>query len=91
MTPTIERDLNATARIFPNPATNTLHVDFGSWTESVNVRIFNTGNTLVRAQTALTGVSGMDINISELPPGIYFVTISNGKDLKTFKMIKTAN
>jgi hypothetical protein len=91
MTPTIERDLNSTARIFPNPATNTLHVDFGSWTESVNVRIFSPGNTLVRSQTAAAGISGTDINISGLPPGIYFVTISNGKDLKTFKMVKTAN
>ena len=91
LTPTAERDLNSTARIFPNPATNTLHVDFGSWTDNVNVRIFSTGNTLVKSQTAAAGVNGMNVNISELPPGIYFISISNGKDLKTFKMVKNAN
>ncbi len=91
LTPTVERDLNTSARIFPNPATHTLHVDFGNWTDNVNVRIFSTGNTLVKSQTAPAGMSGIDLNVSELPPGVYFVSISNGKDLKTFKMVKTAN
>ena len=91
LTPTLERDMNMTARIFPNPATHFVHVDFGNWTDNVNVRIFNTGNSLVKSQTAAAGTSGTDVNISELPPGIYIISISNGKDLKTFKMVKTAN
>jgi peroxidase len=91
LSPTVEREVNTTARIFPNPATHNLHVDFGNWTEAVHLNIFNTGTALVKSQTASAGAGGTDINISELPPGVYIVTISNGKDLKTFKLVKTAN
>jgi hypothetical protein len=91
LSPTMEIDINKTAKIFPNPATNTVHIDFGNWTDAVNLRIFNTGNTLVKTQTVAAGTTGLDINISDLPVGIYFVTINNGKDLKTFKLVKTGN
>ncbi|HEY4965163.1 MAG TPA: peroxidase family protein [Puia sp.] len=91
LSPTAEQELNTTARIFPNPATHNLHVDFGNWTDKVNLSIFNTGNSLVKTQVAAEGAGGLDIDISGLAPGIYIVSISNSKDVKTFKLVKTAN
>jgi hypothetical protein len=91
LTPTVEREMNTLARIFPNPATNFIHIDLGNWTDGVNLSIFNAGSTLVKSKTIVAGTSGLDVNISELPPGIYIISINNGKDIKTFKLVKTAN
>ena len=85
------RDLNPGARIFPNPATTMVHVDFGDLEGPVNLRVFNSTNTMVMGQTITAGKAGMDINISTLPGGVYYINMSNGKDSKTIKLLKAAN
>ena len=79
------------ARIFPNPSSGSLHIDFGSLTGTVSVRIFNSNNKLVKVQTVNAGASGLDMNLGDLPAGVYIVSMSNGADMKTLKLIKTAN
>ena len=80
------------ARIFPNPATTMVHVDFGDIVGPANLRIFNSTNTLVLSQMVNAGKSsGVDVNISTLPGGVYYINISNGKDSKTIKLLKVAN
>ena len=79
------------ARIFPNPSSGSLHIDFGSLTGIVSVRIFNSNNKLVKVQTVKAGASGLDMNLGDLPAGVYIVSMSNGADMKTLKLIKTAN
>ncbi|HLA59957.1 MAG TPA: peroxidase family protein, partial [Puia sp.] len=79
------------ARVFPNPSSGSLHVDFGSLTGSVSVRIFNTNNKLVRVQTVNASATGLNMNLSDLPAGVYILSMSNGADMKTLKWIKTGN
>jgi hypothetical protein len=60
-------------------------------TGTVSVRIFNSNNKLVKVQTVNAGASGLDMNLGDLPAGVYIVSMSNGADMKTLKLIKTAN
>jgi len=85
------KDANLAARIFPNPATSFVHVDFGGWTGRVNLRIFNSMNTMVFSESVNAGPSGKDINISSLPGGVYFINMSNGGEIKTIKLLKAGN
>ena len=78
-------------RVFPNPSSGNLHVDFGSMTGTVSVRIFNTNNKLVKVQTATANAAGLDMNLSDLPAGVYILSMSSGADMKTLKLIKTGN
>jgi peroxidase len=79
-------------RLFPNPAASTVHVDFGSMTGTVNIQIFSQGgNKLMKSQNAVVGSFGTDINIGDLSAGMYIVIISNGKEKKTIKLIKSGN
>lgn len=79
-------------KVFPNPAGNTVHVDFGSMTGNVIVQVFNiSGNKQMKVQQSASGVSGVDINISDLSAGMYIVVVSNGQDKKTIKLVKGGN
>jgi hypothetical protein len=79
-------------RLFPNPAGSTVHIDFGSMTGTVNIQIFSqSGNKLMKSQNSVAGSSGTEINISDLSAGMYIVIISNGKEKKTLKLIKSGS
>ncbi|HEX3080266.1 MAG TPA: peroxidase family protein, partial [Puia sp.] len=79
------------ARVFPNPSSGSIHVDFGNLTGTVSVRILNTNNKIVKTQTVAAGATGLDMNISDLPAGVYILSLSNGTDMKTLKLVRTGN
>jgi hypothetical protein len=87
----VDKDLNPGARVFPNPATTFVHVDFGDWTGPVNLRIFSSTNTMVLTEAVIASPSGKDVNISTLPGGVYFINMTNGRESKTVKMLKAGN
>jgi hypothetical protein len=67
--------------IYPNPATNMLHIQRGNSSISL-VRILSiTGQTLLQTQQA-------DIDITMLPAGTYFVHIMADGNLSTHKLVK---
>jgi peroxidase len=78
-------------RVFPNPATSTVHVDFGSLTGRISVKIFTTSSKLMKSLIISDGSPGLDIAISELPAGMYIINVSNGKETKNTKLVKTGS
>ena len=50
-----------------------------------------TGGQLLKNINTNAGTSGMQINIGDLQPGIYFISLQNGINKKTFKLIKNGN
>jgi peroxidase len=85
-----ENPIVSDPKIFPNPAGNTVHVDFGSMSGTVNVQIFNIdGSKLMKSQNSVAGATGMDIGISDLSPGMYIVVLTNGQEKRTLKLIKS--
>jgi len=51
----------------------------------------NTNNKIVKTQPVAAGATGLDMNISDLPPGVYILSLSNGTDMKTLKLVRTGN
>ena len=86
-----EKLIKNAPRIFPNPATSTVRVEFGEWGAYGIVKIYDAESKLVKAQSFSGKVSNMDLNISDLKPGIYFINISNEKGSKTLKLLKLGN
>ena len=70
------------AKIYPNPATETLHI-----TAQTNVRAVITN---VTGKTVIDQAHATDINVSSLPTGIYMVMLydENGERLLVQKLIK---
>lgn len=75
-------ETNLTSRIYPNPATNNIRIESNSLIKMV--RIVNVLGQEVYAQAAAN--RGLEINVSNLNAGVYFVTIETANGTKTSKI-----
>lgn len=71
--------------IFPNPANSVLNV-VSNITENATVEIYNITGSLVKAVSVNQNHSQVDI--SEIPAGMYVVTIKNQNGMDTKRLIK---
>lgn len=70
--------------IYPNPADDYIVCD-GDFAEPRRALIFNASGKVVGVSHI---VGGSKVDISSLNPGIYFLTVGDGRSLKTHKFIK---
>jgi len=76
-------------KIYPNPAHKKASIDWQGAGRPVVVEVFNqTGKkVLSRRQPVCTGKCVINLNVSRLKPGIYFVRLEKGTELYFSKMI----
>ena len=68
----IDEQSNHTVKVFPNPATNTIYLNYYS-NKPLNVRLFDVNGKLVTDKL----ITGNMLDISDLESGIYFVRLGN--------------
>ncbi|MEM8525660.1 MAG: T9SS type A sorting domain-containing protein [Bacteroidota bacterium] len=75
-------------RVFPNPFENLLHLQTTSnYASDLTFRILDlNGRELLKRKA--TRASLETIDVSQLPSGVYFVEVTDGKQTKTIKMVK---
>jgi len=79
-----------TMQILPNPAKQfaTLNVFAGTSAETQVVLINSIGQKVLEQQISLnSGKNLITLNLSQLPSGVYFAQLSDGKNLSTRKLI----
>jgi hypothetical protein len=83
-------DGQSTTRLYPNPVQDWAMLDLGQeQTTTGEVRVFNAANHLVAAYPVAVGSRQLDIDMSALPAGLYFVQhVSDSEQGKTLKVIK---
>ena len=80
------------ATIFPNPATDQVHLDFSiPEKSSVNIDLYNAGGQLVK--TLGNGIFDIgnhqvDVDLQRLFVGVYWIKIKSLNDIQTLKIIK---
>ncbi len=81
----VEEPVLASLKIYPNPATNYVEFDFEN----------NTGEPFLLTLTDAVGqvviskkMHEKELNVSHLPPGLYFIKIQNGERTGTAKLLK---
>ncbi|MEQ1798606.1 MAG: T9SS type A sorting domain-containing protein, partial [Lacibacter sp.] len=79
-------------KIFPNPFTSTVSVEFSlADTKDIAISIIDlSGRTVltIPKNKVWQGVNKISFDLSELPNGIYFLTIKSKKGLQTVKLVK---
>jgi hypothetical protein len=74
-------------RVYPNPVKEKLTiewVDFDPY--KVNISIYNTvGHAVINISDAK---SQQEVDLNKLPSGIYFIKVQEGKEQRTFKILK---
>ena len=78
---------DADIKVFPNPASDILNVQFSKADQSAVIKIFSATGELVK--TVIPGINNtVQINISSLARGIYAINIVTGTEMKSFTFIK---
>lgn len=77
--------------LYPNPARNVATINFNLAKETfVNANVYDmTGKTVATLYNGQmnSGANTFTVNVSELPAGIYFTTISSNEGSKTVKLV----
>ena len=87
-----ENDVESIFSIYPNPTKNYATINyFSSTNEDINISLFNIVgeqvSTLYYGDVS-TGNNTYNVNLEDFPKGVYFVKLSNSKEIKTIKLIK---
>ncbi len=87
---TTSLDAHSTTSLYPNPVQDWAILDLGQeQTATGEVRVFNAANHLVVAYPVAIGSRQMDIDMSALPAGLYFVQyVGDSEQRKALKVIK---
>jgi hypothetical protein len=72
---------------YPNPATDELIIR-SKYRSITAIRIFNATGSLVIDQTGLPGGNEVRVNVSQLKPGLYILSASDGSNIKKVKFVK---
>ena len=100
-TPTDEAEISDIARIpliestetspslFPNPSFDLVTVALTDSDQSGLIELYSaTNGALVRTVVTHAGDKNIQINISDLPKGVYNMNITTGKEVKSMKLVK---
>jgi peroxidase len=78
-----------TPALFPNPSSDVVTVTLTESDQSGSIQLFSARDgALVRTVVTNAGEQNIQINISDLPKGVYSMNITTGKKVKFIKLIK---
>lgn len=76
-------------RLFPNPAGNQLQVRWnGDAAQPTFLRILDLNGRLLQQQEMPAGILHHELPLLQLPKGLYFIQISQGKTVETQRFVK---
>jgi subtilisin-like proprotein convertase family protein len=74
--------------VFPNPVSDFAEVFLGSLQEKVTIRIFSTDGRLVKSETKTVTGSRIQLDLTQLRTGIYYLQVEGPGTKATVKIIK---
>ncbi|WP_445454789.1 T9SS type A sorting domain-containing protein [Flavobacterium sp. 25HG05S-40] len=74
-------------KIYPNPAQDFIAIQSDLMDTDLQVRLTDASGKVIQTDTILQGSTLCVVDLNTVYNGMYFVTISNGKEDKTFKIL----
>jgi hypothetical protein len=87
----VAETINETIRLYPNPASQTAMLSFGSAKESdYQIRVINSLGQLVYSTDgrASEGINAIELNLEKLSSGLYIVQLVQTNGIKQVNLIK---
>ncbi len=79
-------------QVFPNPAKDILNIvlsnDRATSEETFDISLFNSKGELVRSENSLQTNAQEQINIDDLPAGLYFLKVTHGAEVSSYRFVK---
>jgi hypothetical protein len=73
-------------QLFPNPANDVIRVKY-AFDTNADLIIYDITGKIVRKETLFAGQSDFTLNIADLNSGVYFYSVSNGRELVGVKKL----
>lgn len=80
-----------TMKIMPNPVVNTLRLSYNLAADNGLLSITHISGQKVYETRLVAPNDFMEIDLSNVPSGYYLITLNNGKDIITEKLVKASN
>jgi len=78
----VNENTMASVKIYPNPVNSNLKIE--NMNEVTDINIYNVTGQVVRTIPSATG--SIDVDMSNLSNGLYFIKMQNGKNVRTEKI-----
>lgn len=88
---TIEENLEVlvNVKVFPNPASDVVNIQFESPVDGeITLTIIDSQGRLVRRDKIESTLLEKQINMQDLPAGIYYIRLTRGKLVNVYKVVK---
>ncbi|TDW97607.1 T9SS type A sorting domain-containing protein [Dinghuibacter silviterrae] len=72
-------------KVYPNPAVSTLHVALPTRLDRLGIFIYSVGGKLLQSKTVAGPGEGVDVDVSRLPAGLYYLSLDPGGTLSFIK------
>lgn len=77
--------------IFPNPGSHELTISAGTYTGSLEIRLYTISGTLVLSETGAIAEGTFSLSTTSLQAGMYFVVLDTGSDVRTFSWTRSGH
>ena len=74
--------------LYPNPVLDKVYFTFDQLTEPTTISISTTSGQTIKSKELAIGQVSDSFEMQDLTPGIYFVNITSGKNMNTYKLNK---
>ncbi|MBI3234906.1 MAG: T9SS type A sorting domain-containing protein [Bacteroidetes bacterium] len=83
----VEPELNNDFKVYPNPATNSIHISAANL-KMGNIELYDMEGKVIKSFISNVGTSNLDLDISDLRAGIYLLKSRNNEGVYIQKFIK---
>ena len=78
-----------TVSIFPNPASEVVNIKFETPTDgAITLFLLNSTGNLLKTEQIQPATINKDINLQDLPSGVYYLRLLKGKQVNVYKVVK---
>jgi hypothetical protein len=75
--------------VFPNPASELINIEFDTPTDGeISLFLLDTQGKLVKTEKIEAATTNKQINMQDLPSGIYYLRLTKGKLVNVYKVVK---
>jgi len=84
-----ELEIQVDILVYPNPASDVLNIRFGSSLPSeIDLALLDSNGRVVKSEVIESAVIEKQLNLQELPEGIYILRLTKGKLVNVYKVVK---
>jgi hypothetical protein len=82
-------DIAVNVKVYPNPASDVVNISFDEPVDGeISITILDSQGKLVRKDIIEAAMTEKQINMQEIPAGVYYLKLTKGKLVNVYKVVK---